>query len=349
MLSNLVGNAIKFTKEGNIGVTGAEIEHDDESALLEFSVQDTGIGIPHDKLDLLFKPFSQTDNSITREFGGSGLGLSIVRHLAQIMGGDVGVESIAGKGSRFWFRLRAQQVTPSEESQSSERLLSSNAATELALLGGRVLVVEDNTVNCMVIKSFLTKLGVNVTMAYDGQQALDIIDRGDRPDLILMDVHMPVMDGYMATEKIRQKEASHNLPPIPIIALTADAYEEDRQHCMAVGMNDFLTKPIKLDALTSVLTQWLPAVYKPKTAHCVTIKPVDSTQLTALVSKLTPLLAQNSFDAIRHFKELKALLSDTCLAADVLEMEALLETLRFDLILERLHRMLASQTHKGPG
>ena len=160
---------------------------------------------------------------------------------------------------------------------------------------------------------------------------------------------MPVMDGYMATEKIRQKEASHNLPPLPIIALTADAYEEDRQHCMAVGMNDFLTKPIALDALTSVLTQWLPAVYKPKTVHSVTTKPVDSTQLTALVGELTPLLAQNSFDAIRHFKELKALLSDTCLAADVLEMEALLETLRFDLILERLHRMLASQTHKGPG
>jgi PAS domain S-box-containing protein len=348
MLSNLVGNAIKFTKKGSVRMDGAVIEQGDESALLEFSVHDTGIGVPHDKLDLLFKPFSQADNSITREFGGSGLGLSIVSHLAKIMGGEVGVESVAGEGSRFWFRLRVKQATPIEESQSSERLLPSDAVTELAQLSGRVLVVENNTVNCMVIESFLTKLGVSVTMAYDGQQVLDAIAQGNWPDLILMDLHMPVMNGYMTTEKIRQWEVSHNRPQLPIIALTADAYEEDRQHCLAVGMNDFLTKPIALDALTSVLTQWLPVVYKPKTAHSVTIKPVDLTQLTALASELTPLLAQNSFDAIRHFKKLKDLLSDTCLAADVVEMQAFLETLRFDLILERLHRMLASQTQKDP-
>jgi CheY-like chemotaxis protein len=255
MLSNLVGNAIKFTKEGFVRMECTEIERDDESALLEFSVSDTGIGVPPDKLDLLFKPFSQTDSSITREFGGSGLGLSIVRHLAKIMGGDVGIESEVGKGSRFWFRLRAKLVAPGEESRSSER--PANAVNELALLRGRVLVVEDNTVNCMVIESFLTKLGLSVTMTHHGQQALDALAQGDRPDLILMDIHMPIMDGYMATERIRQWEINNKLPRLPIVALTADAYEEDRQHCLAVGMDDYLVKPLDLEKLRAMLVRWL--------------------------------------------------------------------------------------------
>jgi len=256
MLSNIVGNAIKFTKEGFVRIEGVEIEQDGESALLEFSVSDTGIGIPPEKIDLLFQPFSQTDNSITREFGGSGLGLSIVRHLAKMMGGDVGVESIAGKGSRFWFCLRAKQVADGEECRSSER--TANAVTETALLAGRVLVVEDNVVNRMVIESFLTQLGLSTMPAYDGQQALDTITQGDCPDLILMDLHMPVMDGYSATEQIRQWEIKNHKPRLPIIALTADAFEEDRQHCLAVGMDDFLTKPIAFDALKSALYKWLP-------------------------------------------------------------------------------------------
>ncbi len=261
MLSNIVGNAIKFTKEGSVGIEGIEIESDGESALLEFSVTDTGIGIPPEKIDLLFQPFSQTDNSITREFGGSGLGLSIVRHLAQMMGGDVGVESVLGKGSKFWFRLRAQQVAGSEECRSSERSapVPTNVTTEPAQLAGYVLVVEDNLVNRMVIESFLTQLGLSAIPAYDGQQALGLITQAECPDLILilMDLHMPVMDGYSATEQIRQWESSNNRQRLPIIALTADAYEEDRQHCLAVGMDDFLTKPIAFDALKQTLHKWL--------------------------------------------------------------------------------------------
>jgi len=121
-----------------------------------------------------------------------------------------------------------------------------------------VLVVEDNVVNRMVIESFLTQLGLSAMPAYDGQQALDTITRGDCPDLILMDLHMPVMDGYSATEQIRLWELNNHRPRFPIIALTADAYEEDRQHCLAVGMDDFLTKPIAFDALKSALYKWLP-------------------------------------------------------------------------------------------
>ena len=259
MLSNLVGNAIKFTKEGCIRIEGAELLRDGESALLEFSVSDSGVGIPPDKIDLLFKPFSQTDSSTTREFGGSGLGLSIVQMLAKMMGGDVGVESTAGEGSRFWFRLRAKPVNKDEESRSSERLVPANVVTKPAQFGGWVLVVEDNSVNCMVVESFLSKLGVTVTLAHNGLQALDAITRGDRPDLILMDLHMPVMDGYVATEQIRQWEISNNRKRLPIVALTADAYEEDHQHCLTVGMDDFLTKPIALESLKTTLSKWLPA------------------------------------------------------------------------------------------
>ena len=258
MLSNLVSNAIKFTQHGCVCIEGTELERDDESALLEFSVRDTGAGIPPDKLDLLFKPFSQTDSSIAHEFGGTGLGLSIVRQLAKMMGGDVGIESVVGQGSRFWLRLRAKYVVDAD-SRCSEHATSAQAvsADRPIALSGRVLVVEDNDVNRKVIGSLLTRLGLSLTLAQDGQQALDLISSGDRPDLIMMDLNMPVMDGYTATERMREWEIKHQQPHLPIIALTGDAYREDRQRCLKVGMNDFLTKPVMLDALISALVRWL--------------------------------------------------------------------------------------------
>ena len=262
MLSNLVCNAIKFTKKGFVRMEGVEIERDGESALLEFSVSDTGIGIPPDKINLLFKPFSQTDNSITRQFGGTGLGLSIVSELAKMMGGNVGIESVAGNGSRFWFSLRVQQVANDDNHSNSECLVSAKAIRIPDLLAGRVLVVEDNATNRIVIESLLTRLGVSVMSARDGQHALNVITQGDCPDLVLMDLNMPVMDGYDATKRIRQWERDNNQPRLAIIALTADAYEEDRQRCLAVGMDDFLTKPIALDALKSTLNKWLPMSHR---------------------------------------------------------------------------------------
>lgn len=269
MLSNLVGNAIKFTSEGQILIEAQEVESTPSSSMLEFSVRDTGIGICADKLHLLFKPFSQTDGSTTREFGGSGLGLSIVSHLAKAMGGEVGVSSEPGQGSRFWFKVRVARVADALNSGHVKPVAhQGHAPGAVDRLSGQVLVAEDNLVNCMVIKSLLARLGLTVTLVHDGQQAFEAIsqnasdadhDLPKPPDLILMDLHMPVMDGYSATEKIRQWEVTHQCPRVPIIALTADAFEEDRQHCLAVGMDDFLTKPINFETLRSALAKRLPA------------------------------------------------------------------------------------------
>jgi signal transduction histidine kinase/ActR/RegA family two-component response regulator len=258
MLSNLVSNAIKFTLAGSIRIEVREIRRDDAQATLEFSVADTGIGIPADKLALLFKSFSQVDASTTRQFGGTGLGLSIVRSLAQLMHGEVGVDSKAGEGSRFWFRMRADIVTPGTDSRRAPR-------TDPAQLGPggtpthgplSILVVEDNPVNRKVAEGMLTRRGATVTLAEDGQQGFDAIARGGRFDLVLMDVQMPVMDGYSATQCIRAWEKESGQPRVPIIALTADAYDEDRKHCLAAGMDDFLAKPINAEKLAGLLSQW---------------------------------------------------------------------------------------------
>lgn len=260
MLLNLVGNALKFTVQGSVRIEGTEIERTDTSALLEFTVTDTGIGIPANKLDLLFKPFSQVDSSTTRKYGGSGLGLSIVSSLAKLIGGDVGVQSEVGQGSRFWFRIRANLVATGVDSRmaAGEIQVVTPPEPSNSTLAGHVLVVEDNPLNCLVIKTLLASLGLHVDLVNDGQRAVDAITQGSSPDAILMDLNMPVMDGYTATEQIRRWEIEKQRPRLPIIALTADAFEEDRQRCLAVGMDDFLTKPIAIYALKSTLAKWLP-------------------------------------------------------------------------------------------
>lgn len=263
MLSNLVGNAVKFTAQGQIHIDGCELAGSDGRTLLEFSVRDTGIGIAPDKLDVLFQPFSQADSSTTREFGGSGLGLSIVRNLAQAMGGEAGVQSTLGLGSRFWFRVPAQRLVAGEETRQAVRPATPapHCASDGIAPEQHVLVVEDNAVNRAVVQAMLAQLQIKVTLARDGQEAVDAITHAAPealPDLVLMDLQMPVMDGYSATERIRQWEAHRQRPRLPILALTADAFEEDRLHCLSAGMDDFLTKPLALPALTAALAKWLP-------------------------------------------------------------------------------------------
>ena len=262
MLSNLVGNASKFTRVGSIRISASEIAREGDQAELEFSVTDTGIGIPESKRALLFLPFSQTDHSTTRQFGGTGLGLSIVSSLARLMHGEVGIESQEGQGSRFWFRVKVQTTPATTDKRQSARAASEDgmAASREQALSGRILVVEDNAINRMVIQGMLTKLGLTTVFAEDGRLGAEQITQNQDHgfDLVFMDLQMPNLDGYGATGKIRRWEAAHRLKPVPIVALTADAFEEDRQRCLAAGMDDFLAKPIDIHQLRQVLHKWLP-------------------------------------------------------------------------------------------
>ncbi len=261
MLSNLLNNAIKFTSHGSVTIDGTERRQRVGKTTLEFSVTDTGIGISPEKHRLLFKPFSQADIATSREYGGTGLGLSIVYSLAKLMGGDVGLESEMGKGSRFWFRVDAE--CREEDIEYYPVTIKHHHPIDPATqLTGRILVVEDNVVNRKVIDAFLKKLGVQADFAEDGQIAVAAIINGLHPDMILMDIQMPVMDGFEATSRIRQWEQETNHPRCTIIALTADAFEEDRQRCLDSGMDDFLVKPIDIKKLTNTLSKWMGKSYE---------------------------------------------------------------------------------------
>ncbi len=257
MLSNLVSNAIKFTSQGFVRVEGNELERMGSVALLEFAVTDSGIGIPQDKQALLFNRFSQADSSTTRKYGGTGLGLSIVQSLAKLMGGSVGMESEVGKGSRFWFNIRVDILQEDEESRQIQHVAKKDEYVEAVdRLARHVLVVEDTLMNQKVIEAFLRKLGVRTDIVGNGQEAVDAIMQGMRPDLVLMDVQMPVMDGFQATQLIRQWEHWAGMPRLPIIALTAGAFEDDRGNCIQSGMDDFLAKPVDMGKLRTMLAKW---------------------------------------------------------------------------------------------
>jgi two-component system, sensor histidine kinase and response regulator len=265
VLINLCGNAVKFTHQGEVALDVKVASEDADSTTLHFEVRDTGIGIPANRMDNLFQPFSQVDTSTTRLFGGTGLGLSIVKRLAEIMGGEAGVESREGVGSTFWFTARlaiagatAEAPVPRQHPRTlggrRTPALDDNAANQRGREKRRILLAEDNAVNEKVACRTLEKLGYRVDAVRNGRDAVTAWETG-RYDLILMDCQMPVLDGYEATREIRSREGGGH--HIPIVALTAHAMKDDDLKCKAAGMDDYITKPIDRERLDSCLERHL--------------------------------------------------------------------------------------------
>ena len=347
MLSNLIGNAIKFTKQGSIRIEAREVACTGQSATLEFSVSDTGIGIPLDKLKLLFQTFSQADSSTTRNYGGTGLGLSIVRTLAQAMGGEAGVQSQAGVGSRFWFRVQLDLIAAAALAMPSPTESSAPAAQPPQLIG-RVLVIEDNPMNQKVMQVLLGQMGLEVALADDGQQGLEAVVQGENAQLILTDLQMPVMDGYTAARRIRHWEAQTQQKRRPIIAFSADAYAGVRARCLEAGMDEVLSKPVLQGDLWAALAKWLPAapVATQSESMPVVLKTVDPEAIIALVNEILPMLAQGKADAVERLKALQELVAGTDLAPEMAEAGLPLRKFRFDLTRQRLLQMASKYEWK---
>jgi CheY-like chemotaxis protein len=250
---NFTGNAIKFSAHGQITVRVSLAEEDSHSVLLKIEVTDQGIGISPEQQARLFHAFTQADGSMTRKYGGTGLGLIISRRIAHLMGGDAGVVSEEGSGSSFWATLRLRRATAVPPVAAKEAGEPARLTLARLFAGTRVLVAEDEPVNREVISSLLENTGLAPALATDGQQALDMA-RGGGYGLILMDVQMPVMNGLEATRAIRQLPG---MAKIPILALTANAFDEDRDRCLAAGMDAHIGKPVEPDTLCEVILHWL--------------------------------------------------------------------------------------------
>ena len=254
-LLNYAGNAIKFTENGSINLACKKLQENNDDILVRFSVEDTGIGIAEEKLSILFDAFEQEDISTVRKYEGTGLGLTITRRLAELMGGEAGATSELGKGSTFWFTAwlkKGHGVLPADE---QEKVINAENEIRRYHRGAQILLVEDNAINCEVAVELLSSVGLLVETAVNGRLAVDMV-RNKRYDLILMDVQMPEMDGLEATRIIRTMEDREGLP---ILAMTANVFEEDRDACIDAGMYDFVAKPVNPESMFETILKWLPS------------------------------------------------------------------------------------------
>jgi CheY-like chemotaxis protein len=257
LLLNLLQNGLKFTDQGTVRLALDVLDERSEHILLRISVVDTGIGIDYRHLDSIFGAFTQVDASSTRRHGGSGLGLAIVKELAELMGGEVQVRSRVGEGSHFWVDLVLQKL-------AEPAALAASAAPADDEPSVSVLVAEDDLVNQMVIEEMLKLLGCEVDVVADGDAAWRAV-AAQCYDMVFMDCHMPVMDGYEAARRIRRDEQRSGGRRTTIVALTADSLDSDRERCLAAGMDAFMTKPVSSSQLSATIEQWTGRRTQPAT------------------------------------------------------------------------------------
>jgi CheY-like chemotaxis protein len=268
VLINLLGNAVKFTDHGVIVLRVEQLADNADGVAYRFSVTDTGVGIKLQNQALIFDLFSQEDGSTTRQFGGTGLGLAICKQLVELMDGEIWVTSVPDEGSTFWFTVRLHNIDPADGVRATETAddthgpgvagPDNDSGGLISVAPGlRALLVEDNVVNQFVASSVLGQCKCEVTLANDGREAVAAY-RDGKFDVILMDCQMPVMDGFEATREIRKWEAERGLARTPIIALTANVLEADRDHCLNAGMDDHVAKPLKIEDIARVLQQHVP-------------------------------------------------------------------------------------------
>jgi PAS domain S-box-containing protein len=284
ILTNLAGNAVKFTDQGEIAVRTSLVAETGCEVVLRFSVKDTGIGIMAEKQQLMFQKFSQEDTSITRKYGGTGLGLAIAKQLAVLMGGEIGVDSEKGTGTEFWFTARFAKQVGQKRNIATSGPFPALTGTRWGTV--RILLAEDNIVNQQVALGILNKLGLRADVVANGVEAIEAL--ATLPyDLILMDVQMPEMDGLEATRQIRSPDSSVRNHQLPIIAMTAYAIQGDREKFLAAGMDDYVAKPVSPQALAAVLKKWLPQETTAATAEapkmCEGIAVVSAKEAERLV------------------------------------------------------------------
>ena len=339
-LLNYLANAVKFTDQGKIVLRLSKIEETVDDLLVRFEVIDTGIGIPAENIANLFAAFEQVDTTTTRRYGGTGLGLAISQRLARLMGGEVGVESVLGRGSTFWFtaRLGKSRLGLAELAEVSSVAESSLQAM---LTGTRVLLAEDNPINQEVAVELLTEVGLTVEIANDGIEAVQKASSGVY-DLILMDMQMPNMDGLDATRAIR---ALPGCATLPIVAMTANAFDEDRERCLAAGMNGFVAKPVDPKLLFSTLLRWLPAstLVRPDSLVAAQAPSAELSKITGLDVKRGLKILNGDLPAYQRLLRRFAI----CHVNDMARLRDLLIQGNADAALRLVHTLKGSSGNLG--
>jgi len=260
ILMNLMTNAIKFTAKGAVTIKIRLLEKTEKSIRLRMEVNDTGIGIPEMAQKKLFNSFTQADGTTTRKYGGTGLGLTIVRQLVTMMRGRLGIDSKEGEGSSFWVEISFETLSEHPGEGVLQDKIGSKIESKIKPdenLQGHVLLVEDNPVNQIVATKMLEKAGLTFEIANNGEEAMEALKKSHEFNLVLMDCQMPVMDGYVATQTLREYEEEKKCTRLPVIAMTANAMEGDKEKCLAAGMDDYVAKPVRQQALKETLAQWL--------------------------------------------------------------------------------------------